>query len=101
MIEEECFSFGRILLLMKDTNLVNSSEYRLTASLLTLSSTNGEPSCSVHICCSKLGDRIAVVDVVLRVGELAREEVVLGVREEAGLTVLGVAGLVTTFLKSS
>ena len=34
-------------------------------------------------------------------GVLAREEVVLGVSEDAGLTVLGVAGLVTTFLKSS
>jgi len=34
-------------------------------------------------------------------GELAREEAVLEVKEEAGLAVLGVAGLVTTFLKSS
>ena len=101
MIEEDCFISGRILLLMKETSLVNSSEYRLTASLLTLSSTSGEPSCWVQVCCSRLGDRMGVLDVVLRVGELAREDTELGVREEAGLIVLGVAGLVTTFLKSS
>ena len=101
MMEEECLTFGWILLLMMDTNLVSSSEYRFTASLLTLSSTRGEPSCCVQGCCSRLGDKTAVVEVVLRVGVLAREEAVLGVREEAGLTVLGVAGRVTTFLKSS
>ena len=101
MIEDECLPCGLMLLLMKETNLVNSSEYRLTASLLTLSNTNGDPSCWVQGCCSRLGDNTAVVEVVLRVGVLARDEVVLGVREEAGLEVLGVAGLVTTFLKSS
>ena len=34
-------------------------------------------------------------------GDDDREAVVLGVKEDAGLDTLGVAGLVTTFLKSS
>ena len=63
--EDKCLTSVWILLLMKETSLVRSSEYRLTASLLTLSNTSGDPSCWVQGCCSRFGDSTAVVEVIL------------------------------------
>ena len=82
---------------MSVTSLDNNSVYRFTARRLTLSSIRllSGDRFSWEL------DSIGLVWSTERPGELDLDGCVLGVKDDAGLDTLGVAGRVITFLKSS